>query len=417
MRKKKLVQLVLLCCLLSNIVLFVVPEIDGAKLTPAQAGFLEDWTYRKSHTIIGSAGSGTDYQIRIIVHFDAGVDSGADAYCYRQCQPDFDDIRFTDDDGTTLLSYWVESYVWANASIFWVRISDSLDISAAIFLYFGNPSAKSESSGPETFIHFDDFETGYGWGSTESQMEDHGWTVENGLRDTVSVGGCPGGITGSCLHCVDASGAYNTDFEIHWNLIDGVAVHMNLYFAGPEDWWRVSFGGGSWAYTYVDFSDGMEFEWCHKTGIVGGNQFWNPSWIITEDTWQELNFQITPSSFEVEMDGTLHVGGVVENIVTDTEGYSVFVFEGCWGDNYYVDNVYVRKFVTNPPTHNSWMVEPDMIPTLGPEAPPEPINLGFILPVVVVCGIGVAVVVCLRYRRQLLQKVRPTPISSGLEIK
>ncbi len=416
MRKTQLVSGFLLFLLVSGFIPFLIDITAAADLSTNEIDSLEDWTYRKSHAIIGSVGAETDYQIRLQVFFDEGEDSGDDVFCYRQCQPDFDDIRFTDDDGTTLLSYWRESYSWGGVGIFWVRISDDLDIGATIFMYFGNPAAKSTSSGPDTFIHFDSFEVGYGFGSTESQMEDLGWTVEPGLRDTVSVSGCPDGASGSCLHVVDAVGAYNTDFEIHWPLMDSAAVHMDLYFAGPEDWWRVSFGGGYWAWSSVDFSDGMEFEWCRRSGVVGGKELWNPSWIIVEDTWHELDFQITLTSFDVVMDGTRHVGGVVENIVTETEGYSYFTFEGCWGDNYYVDNVYVRKFVDNEPVHGLWIVEPNMTPTLGPEAPPEPLNLGFLVPGVIVSGIGVIAVVSLVYVRRRVKLRKPAPVSPGIEI-
>jgi hypothetical protein len=394
--------------LISSSILFPVCFTDSTTLVPNEIETLEDWTYRKSHIISGSDGAGTDYQIRLQVHFDEGEDSGDDVYCFRQCQPDFDDIRFTDDDGSTLLSYWLESYSWAGTGVFWIRVSDNLDFSTTIFMYYGNPTARTVSNGPDTFIHFDDFETGYGWGNTESQMENLGWTVEDGLRDTVSVGGCPGGVPGSCLHVVDATGAYNTDFEIHWNRINGVAVHMDLYFAEPEDWWRVTFGGGSYAITSVNFRNGMEFFWQDGS--------WNPPFSIQEDTWQELEFQATVTTFDVVADGTRHVAGVVDNIVSEDEGYTFFVFEGCWGDNYYVDNVYVRKFVLNQPVHSMWIVEPGMAPTLGPEAPPEPIDLGFLVPGIAVAGVGVVAVAVLVFLKKRAKHRRSVPPSSGIEI-
>jgi len=126
-------------------------------------GWLTGWQYRKSHTIIGStAGAVTDYQVKITVHYGPGTDSGADVYLDGKCQPDFDDIRFTASDGETLLSYWIEEKVDGSYAVVWVKIP-SIPASpgnTTIYLYYGNPTATSESDGDSTFIFFDDFETG-----------------------------------------------------------------------------------------------------------------------------------------------------------------------------------------------------------------------------------------------------------------
>ena len=73
--------------------------------------FLTGWTYRKSHVIEYAAGAGTLYQKRIKVHYGAGTDSGEDVYLNSHSRTDFGDVRFTDDDGTTLLDYWIEKKV------------------------------------------------------------------------------------------------------------------------------------------------------------------------------------------------------------------------------------------------------------------------------------------------------------------
>jgi len=37
----------------------------------------DDWDYRKQHVIIGSSsGSQVDYQIKLVVHYESGTDSG-----------------------------------------------------------------------------------------------------------------------------------------------------------------------------------------------------------------------------------------------------------------------------------------------------------------------------------------------------
>lgn len=90
------------------------------------SSWLSGWNFRKAHAIIGSAGAGTNYQIEIITHYGSGNDSGPDVYCNHNCQPSFDDIRFTGDDGVSLLHFWREEAVSSNHAVFWVRVPENL---------------------------------------------------------------------------------------------------------------------------------------------------------------------------------------------------------------------------------------------------------------------------------------------------
>ena len=111
-----------------------------------------NWSYRKSHTVNPATGAGTNYQIRIVVHYGSGSDSGNDVYLSSQCRTDFGDIRFTDSGGQTLLNYWMESDNASSAAIFWVKVSADLSSSAqTIYIYYGNPSATSISNCAATF--------------------------------------------------------------------------------------------------------------------------------------------------------------------------------------------------------------------------------------------------------------------------
>ena len=63
--------------------------------------------YRKSHDIDGTTeGEQTDYQKRIVVHRETGVDSDEDVYVGTKCRTDFGDIRFTKN--LSELDYWIE---------------------------------------------------------------------------------------------------------------------------------------------------------------------------------------------------------------------------------------------------------------------------------------------------------------------
>lgn len=121
-------------------------------------GWLTGWDYRKSHIINYAAGAGTLYQKRIKAHYGSGTDSGEDVYLNSHSRTDFGDVRFTDDDGVTLLDYWIESKVDSDYAIIWVEVADDLStVNQTIYVYYGKTTALSISQGDNVFARFDDF--------------------------------------------------------------------------------------------------------------------------------------------------------------------------------------------------------------------------------------------------------------------
>jgi len=118
-------------------------------------GWLSGWQYRKKVTISGSSGAGTNYQVKLSI----GSSSGGDFHLEGHCTDFPNDIRFTDDDGETLLDYWIEDPTQDPITV-WVEVQDSLDSDVDIYVYYGNPSASSAIDGEATFEFFDDFEIG-----------------------------------------------------------------------------------------------------------------------------------------------------------------------------------------------------------------------------------------------------------------
>ncbi|MFX0208356.1 MAG: DUF2341 domain-containing protein, partial [Candidatus Hodarchaeota archaeon] len=119
---------------------------------------LHDWSHRKKHSIHPASGAGTHYQVKFNVYYYAGEDTSGHVFLDCICQADFDDIRFTSNDGETELDFWIEkSYVGDNATI-WVEITADLSSSTQfIYLYYGNPEVSTTSNGADTFLFFDDF--------------------------------------------------------------------------------------------------------------------------------------------------------------------------------------------------------------------------------------------------------------------
>lgn len=130
-------------------------------------GWLEGYSFRKSHIINHTIGSGEDYQILIKVYYSSGTD-GTEIYngmtigkvyldnSNYPFQTDFDDVAFTDNDGETVLSKYLEDKTDSNYAIFWIKINDDLTSNdVTIYIYWGNEEATLSSSGSDVFVWFD----------------------------------------------------------------------------------------------------------------------------------------------------------------------------------------------------------------------------------------------------------------------
>lgn len=119
------------------------------------AWYNADWPYRKLVPVVNSTSTLADYQVRIIV----ANSTGGNVTCGGNCQPDFDDVFFTVDDGVTPLSFWRESYIASATSTFWVKIPSLPELSATnIFMYYGEADTATLGDGDDTFELFDHFE-------------------------------------------------------------------------------------------------------------------------------------------------------------------------------------------------------------------------------------------------------------------
>jgi flagellin-like protein len=106
------------------------------------------WLKRKAVTIDNSLNPNdlTGYQVQLNVDYDSDMIA------------DFSDLRFTDSDCQTLIPYWVESYVASDSAVVWVKVpAIPASSTETIYMYYGNPSATSESNPDDTFDLFLDF--------------------------------------------------------------------------------------------------------------------------------------------------------------------------------------------------------------------------------------------------------------------
>lgn len=111
--------------------------------------WLSGWNYRTRHVINHATGAGTNYQVSITVHYGGGAASDDDVYTDRGCRTDFGDIRFTDDDKTTELDYWMESKTDSDNAVFWVEVADDLSSEdQTIYVYWGESESSENGTTP-----------------------------------------------------------------------------------------------------------------------------------------------------------------------------------------------------------------------------------------------------------------------------
>jgi len=118
-------------------------------------GWLSGWAYRRPVRINNSQNPNnlTNYQVLVTVDTASLISAG-------KMNSDGSDIRFTDSDGVTLLSYWIESGINTSTTKIWVKVP-SIPASSVytIYMYYGNPSALSQSNPNAVFDFFDDAST------------------------------------------------------------------------------------------------------------------------------------------------------------------------------------------------------------------------------------------------------------------
>jgi len=104
------------------------------------------WTRMKPITITNTAGELLyNYAVHLEINYDADMRS------------DYGDIRFKhESSGDVLLNYWIESYDSSSANV-WVKIPYIPTGTTKMYLFYGNPSATSQSDFYSVFTEWTEF--------------------------------------------------------------------------------------------------------------------------------------------------------------------------------------------------------------------------------------------------------------------
>jgi len=134
------------------------------------------WKYRKPITITEQSGNTlTDYQVKLTI-------DTASLISEEKMNSDCSDIRFTwynESSGEEVeIPYWIESGCNSANTVIWVKVPEiPANDNATIYMYYGNPSATSESNATAVFNFFEDF---------EGTSLPSGWTLRKSATYTVS---------------------------------------------------------------------------------------------------------------------------------------------------------------------------------------------------------------------------------------
>ena len=116
-------------------------EISNVTKATPEGWYNAEWNYRAPIVIDNTLNTNhlTDFQVLVEMDTASLIASG-------KMRENCEDIRFTDSDGVTLISYWIESGVNSSNTRIWVKVpSIPAKLRKTIYVYYGNPDAASES--------------------------------------------------------------------------------------------------------------------------------------------------------------------------------------------------------------------------------------------------------------------------------
>ena len=318
----------------------------GSGVAHASPDWLPGWSYRKSHVISAASGAGTNYQIKVIAYYGSGADSGENVYLDGKCRTDFGDIRFTDDDGITLLDYWMEEMVNSNYAILWVEVADDLSTSdQTIYIYYGNAAASDASDGDATFIFFDDF-----LGSSLDGAKWDWWSANisvSGSVVNINNTGSWGGISS------------DNQYSLPYNFVARAqkTTTFGIGQVGLERWY--SFDGDDTINIFDRW--GPQRPQVYYTSRHLGADQWDTVGTWNLNTWYHYQIKGTLSEVRYYRDGTLRNTETVINSIPTGSMYVLFSSESS-SDRLRIDYCFLGKYVSPEPGHGAWgSEEPDIV--------------------------------------------------------
>lgn len=248
-----------------------------------------------------------------------------------KARPDYQDIRFTDSDGVTPLSYWTEK-----DGTFWAKAPTSG--TSSVYMYYGSAGATVASNGTNTFDFFDDFSDG-NYTSNPTWTATGSWSAANGYLSGTSAGAYIS-VPNTAMGIWEAKFRYtNVSMGTPWPRIDFQFMSSTANTTGNR-------------YSVISYlpSEGSEYSLMRSgTNIITST--WTP-----DTNWHTIKVSRSSSGlFELFMDN-VSKGTVTDNTYTASSYMVIYITQTAHERQF--DDIRVRKYAS-----------PEPVATIGAEQP------------------------------------------------
>jgi hypothetical protein len=318
--------------------------------------FDENWNYRQPVIIDNTANSSQlqDYQINLTIEsinqdFWDGVEN------------DGRSVRFTDSDKSTILYFWTEKFDYSGQSAsFWIEVPQiPASFVKTIYLYYGNSSAVSASSGLSTFVFFDDFE--------DADVGDWSVLSSGGVQSSADPAPPPGSSSNFSIEKInnsDPNGGYKPlataiSTASQGYILDGRIYRPDPYGGGAADRLAVESSANNGYGFIINHTGGTNYiaieERSSGTGTtIGSSVTFDPD----ENSWYKFSFHMKPGGvfdfFYLDMDGNV-LKSVLGPSDATVSSFNIVAIRG--GYEFYVDDIRMRLFTDPEPAVSTGVQE------------------------------------------------------------
>ena len=316
--------------------------------------WLSGWSNRKSITLSRASGAVTNYQMKLLVGESSGA-TGEDVDCGGLCAADFDDLRFTAADGTTLLDYYIESVSGATPNqlaTIWVEFDSIGKEATTFYMYYGKSDAEAVSSGVNTFQFFEDFNAL----NTADLNGQNGWTAHANfdVATTTKYEGAKAVTTAAGGATVQADHALSGT----WNIWAQVRVRTSsVATAAVASFYLMETAGANtgWGLGSSKFQNLYASAWEDSGAGAAAN-----------DTWYKLRVAVdAKTTHKIWKDDSLITPAHSSNLNTIVTTVNKIRLEHySAGGNDFFDQIMVGQYLATEPAWGSWGSQEDFTLTV-----------------------------------------------------